>query len=525
MSRFTEYQAFKKLQQQSNAPINLTEPGQLTPERLEHFKVSACGYTLFYGTELVTDQVMNDLFSLAEEAQALIKMQDMQNGKIINTIHGFPSEDRAVLHTATRDFFDNQITTPSTQEARKLAYQETEKLKDFLAKIDASGKFNDIIMVGIGGSDLGPRAQYLALQPLLKKNRRAHFICNVDPDDAALTLKGIDLEHALVVIVSKTGTTIETATNEAIVRSHFLAKKLKPQDHFVSVSMPGSPLDDPKEFLECFYIWDWVGGRYSSTSMVGGVVIGFSFGFDVYWEFLHGANAMDKVALTAVPEENLPLIGALLGIWNRNFLKHPTLAIIPYSQALLRYPAHVQQLDMESNGKRIDKEGNPVDFETGPIIWGEPGTNAQHSFYQLIHQGTTVVPLELIGYKHCQSKEDIVFKGTKSQQKLIANLFAQMIALALGQTDENPNKVFPGNRPSHLLLGYQLTPFALGALLAYFEHKVAFQGFIWNINSFDQEGVQLGKVLANKVLKRLAEPNGLQFPLADVLIDHLNAMR
>jgi glucose-6-phosphate isomerase len=323
------------------------------------------------------------------------------------------------------------------------------------------------------------------------------------------------------LVISKTGTTLETVTNEALVRDRFIKAKLDPAKHFVSVSMAGSPLDDPKKYLACFHIWDWIGGRYSTTSMVGGVLLSFAFGFDVYWELLRGANAMDKAANNRELSNNLPLLSALLGIWNRNFLNYPTLAIIPYSQALLRFPAHIQQLDMESHGKRIDQHGNAVNFETGPIIWGEPGTNGQHSFFQLIHQGTTVVPLELVGYKESQFQEDLNVKGTTSQQKLLSNLFAQMLALATGEKSDNPNKTFPGNRPTHLLLGKRLTPYSLGALLAFFEHKIAFQGFVWDINSFDQEGVQLGKVLSNKIISRFADPKSQPYPLADVLIKQL----
>lgn len=259
-------------------------------------------------------------------------------------------------------------------------------------------------------------------------------------------------------------------------------------------------MDNPARYLACFYMWDFVGGRYSATSMVGGVTLGFLLGFHGFKEILRGAHEMDRHALTAKPEANLPLLSALLGIWNRNFLGYPTVAVIPYSQALLRFPAHLQQLDMESNGKRIDRTGHPTDFSTGPILWGEPGTNGQHSFYQLIHQGTDIVPLEFIGFHKSQYGHDLEIQHTTSQQKLLSNLFAQSIALAIGQKNKNPNKVFPGNRPNRILLAERLTPHVLGALLAYYEHKVAFQGFIWNINSFDQEGVQLGKTLATKML-------------------------
>ncbi|HUD02257.1 MAG TPA: glucose-6-phosphate isomerase, partial [Rhabdochlamydiaceae bacterium] len=228
-------------------------------------------------------------------------------------------------------------------------------------------------------------------------------------------------------------------------------------------------------------------------------------GIETYLDFLRGAHEMDLVALETDPGKNLPLIGALLGIWNRNFLNLPTVAIIPYAQALARFPAHLQQLDMESNGKHINKEGKVVDYNTGPIIWGEPGTNGQHSFFQMIHQGTTIIPLEIIGFKETQYGEDLLVQGSYSQEKLLSNLFAQAIALAQGQDNPNPNKVFTGNRPSSILLAQKLDPFTIGKLLAYYEHKVVFQGFIWNINSFDQEGVQLGKKLATEMIKTFTE--------------------
>jgi glucose-6-phosphate isomerase len=258
--------------------------------------------------------------------------------------------------------------------------------------------------------------------------------------------------------------------------------------------------------------------------MVGGVMLGFLLGFPAFKEILRGAHEMDHHALTADPASNLPLLSALLGIWNRNFLRYPTVAIIPYSQALLRFPAHLQQLDMESNGKRIDKSGHPVDFSTGPVIWGEPGTNGQHSFYQLIHQGTDVVPLEFIGFQKSQYGHDLEIQHTTSQEKLLSNLFAQSIALAIGQKSSNPNKAFLGNRPNRILLAEKLDPYTLGALLSYYENKVAFQGFIWNINSFDQEGVQLGKVLATKMLSLFSakrEGKTASFPLGETYLRFL----
>jgi glucose-6-phosphate isomerase len=528
MSKFTEFKAYKKLVALAKSPFDLTKEKNLTAERIETYCYTSCGYKLLFGTERLDDEVIKTLNDLALESSALEKMAKMQSGEILNVIEGYESENRAVLHTATRDFFEHPQKSQKAAEAAKMAKAETQKLKQFIQEIDKEGHFTDLVMVGIGGSDLGPRANYLALQKFCKPNRRIHFISNVDPDDAALVMKGLDLNKTLVVVVSKSGTTLETSTNEELVKSHFTKKGLKQEKHFIAVTGQGSPMDNPQKYLKSFYIWDWIGGRYSSTSMVGGVMLSFAYGFDVYWEFLKGANAMDKTALNKNLKENLPLMTALLGIWNRNFLGYSTLAIIPYSQALLRYPAHLQQADMESNGKRIDKKGNPVDFSTGPVIWGEPGTNSQHSFFQLIHQGTDVIPIEFVGYKESQFKEDIEYKGTTSQEKLLANLFAQAIALATGKKDENPNKAFPGNRPSHILLGKQLNPFSLGALLSLFENKIAFQGFIWGINSFDQEGVQLGKLLANRILNRFAFKNDKEadqpFPVADAIIKQLDGI-
>ena len=267
---------------------------------------------------------------------------------------------------------------------------------------------------------------------------------------------------------------------------------------------------------------------YSATSMVGAVMLTFALGVDQFMNILKGAHEMDRIALNPDIHQNLPLLSAMLGIWNRNFLHYPTVAILPYSQALLRFPAHLQQCNMESNGKRIDKLGNPVDFDTGPIIWGEPGTNGQHSFYQLLHQGTNVVPIEFIGFRESQYQEDINIQGTTSQEKLLSNLFAQSIAFAKGQKHDNPNKIFPGNRPNRILLARRLDPFTLGSLLAYYEHTIAFQGFCWNINSFDQEGVQLGKVLANKIINQFAAKRqgkrAEKFPEAEALLRHLDSL-
>ena len=238
--------------------------------------------------------------------------------------------------------------------------------------------------------------------------------------------------------------------------------------------------------------------------MVGAVTLGFVLGFEAVMEFLRGAHEVDLAAEQPDIRANIPLLQALLGIWNHNFLGHATLAVLPYSQALCRFPAHLQQCDMESNGKSVTRQGAAVGWQTGPVVWGEPGTNGQHAFYQLIHQGTEVVPVEFIGFRHNQYDIDLEVEGTSSQQKLVANMLAQSLALALGKKDENPARCFPGNRPNSVLMADRLTPRTMGALLAIYEHRIAFQGFCWNINSFDQEGVQLGKILASRLLRLLA---------------------
>jgi len=527
---FNQLKASQVLKQLAEHPFDLTEEGSLTPQRLSKFVAESAGYRLLYGTERVNEETMHALFELAKEARAVEKMEKMQGGEILNFIQGFPSEDRAVLHTASRDFFDSPNQSAAAKLAAKTCRQETDKLKQFIKEIDQKGSFHDLVVVAIGGSELGPKAHFEALKTHQRQNRNVYFVPNLDPDCVAMALKKVNLKKTLVVVISKTGTTLETLTNEEILRQHFLQLGLNPQEHFVAVTAEGSPMDDKKRYLEVFHIWDWIGGRFSSSSIVGGFPMAFAYGFEVYWEFLRGANAMDKAALSKDFNKNIPMIAALIGVWNRNFLKLSNLAIVPYSESLARYPAHIQQVDMESNGKHIDQHGNRVDFETGPIVFGEPGTNAQHSFFQLLHQGTTIVPIEFIGFKEGQTRQDALVQGTSSQEKLISNFFAQSLALALGQQSDNPNKDFEGNRPSHILLARQLSPFALGALLAYYEHKVAFQGFIWGINSFDQEGVSLGKAVAGKIIGRFAAQQGIAkggsqpYPLGDTLMKQLETL-
>ncbi len=527
-STFRQYKASNFLKGLATTPFDLTLKGNLSKSRIDRYVAHAGEFKLLYATERVNDDVLNALQELAQEARLIEKMEAMQRGDVINKIEGYASENRMVLHTAMRDCFAHPNPAPEARKASFAEKKECEKLKNFMAKIEETN-FTDLIQIGIGGSDLGPKALYVALQAFSRPEKRVHFLSNVDPDDAAAILKNIDPKKTLVVVVSKSGTTLETLTNEEIVRSHFLKANVNPQEHFIAVTGEKSPMDNPARYLASFYMWDYIGGRYSVTSMVGAVMLSFALGFDQFMNILKGAHEMDKVALNPDINQNLPLLSAMIGIWNRNFLHYPTVAILPYSQALLRFPAHLQQCNMESNGKRVDKHGNSVDFDTGPIIWGEPGTNGQHSFYQLLHQGTNVVPIEFIGFRESQYEQDLNVQGSTSQEKLLSNLFAQSIALAKGQKSDNPNKVFPGNRPNRILLGRRLDPFTMGALLAYYEHTIAFQGFCWNINSFDQEGVQLGKNLAKKIIdqftaKKQGKRPAEKFEEAEAMLRHLESL-
>jgi len=500
--------AWAELGELARTPYDLTAPSALSPARIRSYRVQAAGFDLLYATQRVDEAVLSALQRLAEESGAVAQFLLMKKGAVLNRIEGYASEERQVLHTACRDIFAPVSLAP---EASAQAKGELEKLASFLADLEAGTivnaageSFTDLVQVGIGGSDLGPRALYLALAAYKIPGRRVHFISNVDPDDAAATLSGLDLAKTLVNVVSKSGSTLETMTNEELVRKAFAEAGLEPSRHFLAVTGKGSPMDNPARYLRSFYMFDSIGGRYSATSMVGAVMLGFGIGYMHLLEILRGANAMDLAAEEPDIRRNPALLLALLGIWNHNFLGCETLAILPYSQALVRFTAHLQQCDMESNGKSVTRQGKNLAWKSGPIIWGEPGTNGQHAFYQLIHQGTAIVPAEFIGFRNSQYGRDLLIEQTTSQEKLVANLLAQALALATGQPNENPNRCFAGNRPSAVLLADRLTPYTMGALLALYEAKVVFQGFIWNINSFDQEGVQLGKKLATRLLAHYA---------------------
>lgn len=345
---------------------------------------------------------------------------------------------------------------------------------------------------------------YLALENWAKANNafkmEAHFISNVDPDDAAAVTSSIDLSKTIFILVSKSGTTLETLTNENFVKDFLSKAGLSASRHMIAVTSETSPLANNPDYMAAFYMDDYIGGRYSSTSAVGGAILSLAFGPEVFAAFLDGAAESDATAKNSDLLKNPAMLDALIGVYERNAQEYPSTAILPYSQGLNRFPAHLQQLDMESNGKSVNRDGKEINYVTGPVIFGEPGTNGQHSFYQLLHQGTNIIPLQFIAFNKNQTGKDVVIENSTSQKKLCANVVAQIVAFACGKKDENPNKSFAGERPSSLIYGEEVTPKVLGALLAHYENKVMFQGFMWNVNSFDQEGVQLGKKLAKAVL-------------------------
>ena len=503
LDTLASYEELKKVE-----PVNVAEvmSGENGAERVKNYSIPMMdGLTYNYAAKAVDEKVLAALAKLAEEAQLIEKYESLYNGAVINT-----GETRLVLHQLTRGQLGNDVVADGVNK-RDFYVSQQERIADFANKVhageitNAAGeKFTTVVQIGIGGSDLGPRAMYLALENWAKVNHKfkmeAKFISNVDPDDAAAVLNSIDVAHSIFILVSKSGTTLETLTNESFVKDALAKAGLDASKHMIAVTSETSPLAKSDDYLAAFFMDDYIGGRYSSSSAVGGAVLSLAFGPDVFAEFLAGAAEVDKTATNKDLLKNPEMLDALIGVYERNVLGYPSTAVLPYSQALSRFPAHLQQLDMESNGKSVNRFGEPVDYVTGPVIFGEPGTNGQHSFYQLLHQGTDIVPLQFIGFKNNQIGTDVVIQDSTSQQKLCANVAAQIVAFACGKADENRNKNFEGGRPSSIIIGEQLTPKTLGALLAHFENKVMFQGFVWNVNSFDQEGVQLGKVLAKRVL-------------------------
>jgi glucose-6-phosphate isomerase len=487
------------------------------PDRGTTFAVEAEGIYLDYSKNRITAETLRLLFELAEQSGLAEHIADMFAGEKINVTEG-----RAVLHVALRAPKNQKISVDGV-DVVPAVHEVLDRMAEFADKVRAgkwlghTGKpITNIVNIGIGGSDLGPVMAYEALRHYSQRELTFRFVSNVDGTDFAEATRDLDPEQTLFIVSSKTFTTLETMTNATTARDWILAaldSKAAIAKHFVAVSTNSDAVSEfGIDVMNMFGFWDWVGGRYSMDSAIGLSTM-IAVGPDAFGELLAGFHAMDEHFRTAPFTENLPVLLGLLTVWYADFFDAQTQAVLPYDQYLKRFPAYLQQLTMESNGKHVTLTGDRVDYATGPVYWGEPGTNGQHSFYQLIHQGTELIPADFIGFLH--SLNPLPAGGATHQDLLTANVFAQGEALAFGKTAEQvkdegtaewlvPHRVFDGNRPSNTLLLDHLTPHALGTLIALYEHSVFTQGTIWSINSFDQWGVELGKVLAKKVADELS---------------------
>ena len=493
------------------------------PERTKKFTFQAADLHVDLSKNLVCPTLLDHLLALAEQTGVADLRDRMFAGEHINI-----TEDRAVLHTALRRPATDSLTVDG-QDAIADVHEVLEKVYAFARRVRSgewvgiTGKpVKTVVNVGIGGSDLGPVMAYEALKPYVQEGLECRFISNIDPTDAGETTKDLDPETTLVIVASKTFTTLETITNAKVVRAWLLdalrergivtdeaSEKEAIAKHFVAVS---TALDKVAEFgidpANAFGFWSWVGGRYSVDSAVG-TCLAVAIGPEGFADFLAGFNAMDRHFAEAAPEKNVPLLMGLLNVWYSNFLGADTHAVLPYSQYLHRFPAYLQQLTMESNGKSVRRDGSPVTYETGEVFWGEPGTNGQHAFYQLIHQGTRMVPADFIAFAN---PTWALGDGDADMHELfLSNFFAQTKALAFGKTSEEVRaegtpeaivsaRVFTGNRPTTSIMAPSLTPSVLGQLIALYEHITFVEGAVWGIDSFDQWGVELGKVLAKQIL-------------------------
>jgi glucose-6-phosphate isomerase len=516
----TETVTWKKLQQHYSEmqKASMKEMFQSDDSRTAKFNLKWNDFLIDYSKNIINQETIGLLLELAEEAGLKSAIADYFDGGIINQ-----TENRAVLHTALRAK-ESAIINVEGQNVMPEVYAVKNKIKAFTAEVTSgqrtgfSGKpFTDIVNIGIGGSDLGPAMAVEALQ-FYSNHLKVHFVSNVDGDHVNEIIKKLNPETTLFVIVSKTFTTQETLTNSETIRKWFLqsAKQQDVAKHFVAVS---TNIAKVTEFGinpdNVFPMWDWVGGRFSLWSAVG-LSISLAVGFDNFDELLSGANEMDEHFKTADFDKNMPVVLALLSVWYNNFFGAESEALIPYTQYLQKLAPYLQQGTMESNGKSVGRDGKPVNYETGTILWGEPGTNSQHAFFQLMHQGTKLIPTDFIGFiKPLYGDED-------HHDKLMSNFFAQTEALLHGKTEQQvqaefdkqglatdkaafllPFKVFAGNKPTNTILIQKLTPKTLGSLIALYEHKIFVQGIIWNIFSYDQWGVELGKQLANSILEEI----------------------
>ena len=521
------------------------------PERTKKFTFQAADLHVDLSKNLVCPTLLDHLLALAEQTGVADLRDRMFAGEHINV-----TEDRAVLHTALRRPATDSLTVDG-QDAIADVHEVLEKVYAFARRVRSgewvgiTGKpVKTVVNVGIGGSDLGPVMAYEALKPYVQEGLECRFISNIDPTDAGETTKDLDPETTLVIVASKTFTTLETITNAKVVRAWLLdglrergivtdeaSEKEAIAKHFVAVS---TALDKVAEFgidpANAFGFWSWVGGRYSVDSAVG-TSLAVAIGPEGFADFLAGFHAMDRHFAEAAPEKNVPLLMGLLNVWYSNFLGADTHAVLPYSQYLHRFPAYLQQLTMESNGKSVRRDGSPVTYETGEVFWGEPGTNGQHAFYQLIHQGTRMVPADFIAFAN---PTWALGDGDADMHELfLSNFFAQTKALAFGKTSEEVRaegtpeaivsaRVFTGNRPTTSIMAPSLTPSVLGQLIALYEHITFVEGAVWGIDSFDQWGVELGKVLAKQILPAIegsSEALDAQDQSTRALIEYYRANR
>jgi glucose-6-phosphate isomerase len=510
----TTLDSWKKLERHYDEvrDVHLRELFREDRKRTEQFSLQSGFLRFDYSRNRITGETMDLLFSLARECEVETERDRMFAGEAINE-----TEERAVLHTALRNvtgepvFVDGHDVMPDVLSVQERMRNLSEQVRSGQWKGYTGKEIRAVVNIGIGGSDLGPVMVTEALRYYSHDSITVRFVSNVDDTHLVEALKDLDPEETLFIIASKTFTTQETMTNAESAKSWLLSKVGSPEAverHFIALS---TNLEGVKTFGihpdNMFEFWDWVGGRYSLTSAIG-LSIMISIGYENFHDLLTGFHAMDRHFQNEPLERNIPVIMALLGVWYNNFFGCETHAVLPYDQYLSRLPAYLQQADMESNGKYVNREGEPVRWQTGPVIWGEPGTNGQHAFYQLIHQGTKLIPADFIAFA-----EPLHGLGDH-HEKLLANFLAQTEALALGKTEEEvraegveeslvPHKVFQGNRPTSSFLFSKLTPFNLGYLVAAYEHKIFTQGIIWDIYSFDQWGVELGKVLAKGILPDL----------------------
>jgi glucose-6-phosphate isomerase len=525
MSRLTSLSAWKALEEHRSTieGLHLRDLFDADPGRFDRFSLRVDDLLLDFSKNRITDGTLLLLLELAEECDLRGWIERMFTGGKINI-----TEDRAVLHTALRNrsdapvFVDGRDVMPDVRRVLAQMREFSDALRSGAWKGFTGERITDVVNIGIGGSDLGPAMVVEALAHYRSPDLRLHFVSNVDGTDIAETLGGLDPARTLFIVASKTFTTQETMTNAATARAWLVERLGREQTvarHFVALS---TNVEAVRAFgideRSIFEFWDWVGGRYSLWSAIG-LSIAIAIGMDRFEELLEGAHAMDLHFRSAPFERNMPVIMALLGIWYNNFFGAGSHAILPYDQYLRRFPAYLQQGDMESNGKSVTRDGSAVDYSTGPIIWGEPGTNGQHAFFQLLHQGTKLVPADFIAA--AESHNPI----GRHQVILLSNFFAQTEALMRGRSasevraqlrrsgipDERieelvPHMVFAGNRPTNSILIRKITPRALGSLIALYEQKIFVQGIIWQINSFDQPGVELGKQLARGILAELESP-------------------